>query len=191
MECWVTLYTGYPHDMCLDQEVATAGEAFRLLAYDNGIILQFSGTEYHNSRGVGERYHTRLWRVFSDVRRTHPQLHPEASLRMARTGMNDTMGPDGLSLLYWSLSHYLPYELVHIHSPFNACRSPHSVRGGTKWVPSFPIRSLPRPHLAPPSIHEVSRLTRGSIARRERRQKDLGGTSHVPSGSREPGIAGG
>lgn len=69
---------------------------FRKIAQENGIVLQFSGFESHNSLSTGDRYHGPLRRVLSVLRRAHSSLNPESVLHLAVNGLNNTVGPDGL-----------------------------------------------------------------------------------------------
>lgn len=60
MACWATVYAGYLATIRLDQESVFAAEPFRNLVTEQGIILQFSGAESHNSIGSGETYHASI-----------------------------------------------------------------------------------------------------------------------------------
>lgn len=107
LECWCTLFTGYPRVMRVDQESAFSLDKFHTLVEDCAIILQFSGVESHNSLGFIERYHRPLRSVFSVVRRAHHNIHPEVALWMSFKGMNETLGPEGLAsrlLVFGSLT---------------------------------------------------------------------------------------
>lgn len=88
MECWVTLYLGDPHLMCVDLESAITSDLFRRTAAANGISLQLSGIESHPSLGAVELYHALLRRAFSILRFRHPKMHPEVFLCLSLKGMN-------------------------------------------------------------------------------------------------------
>lgn len=96
VECWASIYVGYPRVIRLDQEASFRASVFDDLATANGVELRFSGTESHNSIGPGERYHAPLRRVFKILREHHPRIEPEIILRYAVKAMNDSMGPEGL-----------------------------------------------------------------------------------------------
>ena len=59
IECWTTVYLGFPNVMIVDQEASFHSDKFMELCDSYGITLQFSGVESHNSIAKGERYHTR------------------------------------------------------------------------------------------------------------------------------------
>lgn len=96
VECWASLYVGYPRVIRLDQEASFRATVFDDLATANGIELRFSGTESHNSIGPGERYHGPLRRIFRILRNRYARIEPEVILRYAVKAMNDSMGPEGL-----------------------------------------------------------------------------------------------
>lgn len=64
IECWATLYVGYPNVIRLDQEANFSSSLFKSLVAQTGIELRFLGTEPHNSIGVEERCHDPLRRTF-------------------------------------------------------------------------------------------------------------------------------
>lgn len=53
LECWCTIYTGYPRVMRVDHESAIASDAFRTLARQSLIVPQLSRVESHNCLGSG------------------------------------------------------------------------------------------------------------------------------------------
>lgn len=62
----------------------------------NGIQVQFSVVESHNSLDANERYDASLCRVFSVLRDRHPSLDHDVSLLLALKVMNCTLGQSGL-----------------------------------------------------------------------------------------------
>lgn len=63
----------------------------------NGIDLQLSAVDSHNSLGADERYHAPLCQVFSVLLDRHTSLEPEFCLYLSLNGMNDTVGRSGLA----------------------------------------------------------------------------------------------
>lgn len=72
MECWVSLDLGYPLVMRVDEESAIGSDLFKATSTVNGILLQISGVESHNSLGTGERYRAQLGRAFLELGSKHP-----------------------------------------------------------------------------------------------------------------------
>ena len=117
LEAWFTVYVGIPHRIRADQ-----GSGFTSKFWDNitaihGIDLQLSGTESHNSLGIGERYHAPLRRIFRVIRAQYPKIDPEIALRLAVKAANDTLGPDGRvpSRLVYGVDPAL--QVVNAHLP--------------------------------------------------------------------------
>lgn len=96
VDCWVSVYTGFPEIVRLDRQSGFTSDNFRNYAKDVGVTLQFSGIESHNAIGPGERYHMSLRRVFNVLKQEHPSVNDKHLLRLALKGINDTMGPNGL-----------------------------------------------------------------------------------------------
>lgn len=95
LEAWVTVYVGYPNRIRADQGSVFTFRFWNDVTALNGIKLQFSGVEIHNSLGIGERYHALLRRTFRVIRACYLKLNPEVALRLAVKAANDTLGPDG------------------------------------------------------------------------------------------------
>jgi hypothetical protein len=57
LECWALVYTGYPKKTHTDAGTVFTSDTWKHLHDSNGIILQVSGIESHNSIGLGERMH--------------------------------------------------------------------------------------------------------------------------------------
>lgn len=96
IECCTLIYIGYQSIIELDQEAWLAAESFRDLANADGIILQISGAQSHNSIGSGDRYHVPLRRVFRVVITRRKNLDLETLLRYVIKGLSYTMGTNGL-----------------------------------------------------------------------------------------------
>jgi len=96
IDCWASVYTGFPEIVRLDRQSGFTADEFRNYAKNVGVNLQFSGIESHNAIGSGERYHMPLRRVFNVLKKEHTSLNDKNILRIALKGINDTMGPNGL-----------------------------------------------------------------------------------------------
>lgn len=117
LECWATLYTGYPDKMRVDQGSQFTSKRWKELTEMTGIQLCLSGVESHNSIGSGERYHAPLRRIYQKIRYSEADIQPELALRLAVKAMNDTMNPEGLvpSLLVFGV---LPrFPALHTQLP--------------------------------------------------------------------------
>lgn len=115
IDIWTTVYLGYPSTIRLDREASFDSSAFRNLADNAGVILQFSGVECHNAIGVGEMYHALLRRIYLSVGNQHPKTSQDLALRLSIKTLNDKMGPHGLvsSLLVFSALSTCPAPLQH------------------------------------------------------------------------------
>jgi hypothetical protein len=111
--------------MCVDHGNIFTSPRLKELTDLNGIVLQLSGTESHNSLGVGERYHAPLRRLYHKIISECPRLDPHLALKHAVQAMNDTQGPEGLvpSLLLFGV---LPRFPVATH--FSQIKK-------TEWTP--------------------------------------------------------
>jgi len=96
LECWVTLYSGYPDVIKVDQGPQFSSPRWKQITDMVGIKLKLSGVESHNSIGSGERYHAPLRRLYNKIRFSIPNLEMQLCLRLALKAMNDTMNPEGL-----------------------------------------------------------------------------------------------
>jgi Reverse transcriptase (RNA-dependent DNA polymerase) len=96
LDCWCTLYLGYPDKLRVDSGSVFTSTRFAEITGNAGISLQVSGVESHNSLGSGERYHEPLRRTYLKVRMDYPQIQPQLALRLAIKALNDTAGPEGL-----------------------------------------------------------------------------------------------
>jgi hypothetical protein len=67
LECWATVYVGYPNIMRTDAGSVFVSPKWKRFADSANIKLVQSGVEAHNSLGIGERYHDPLRRVFHKV----------------------------------------------------------------------------------------------------------------------------
>ena len=59
-------------------------------------ILQKSGTESHNSLGIGERYHYPPRKTFLRLCEDHPRLRKDVLFAIYMKVINDTLGPEGI-----------------------------------------------------------------------------------------------
>jgi hypothetical protein len=111
LECWATLYPGYPDKIRTDQGTQFKSPRWKELTDATGIELILSGVESHNSIGPGERYHGPLRRIFQKVRYDYPNLTPDISLRLAVKAMNDTMNPEGLVFCIWCFAQIFSFKI--------------------------------------------------------------------------------
>ena len=63
LECWVSIYVGFPNVISHDHGSLFASEFFQGTCAKFGIITKQSPTESHNSLGPGERYHAPLRKI--------------------------------------------------------------------------------------------------------------------------------
>lgn len=96
IECWSSIYTGFPEIMKVDQGSAFKSVRWKRLCEEVGTVTQESGVESHNSLGSGERYHEPLRRIFRKIKRETPRINNNVALRISIKAMNDTLGPEGL-----------------------------------------------------------------------------------------------
>jgi hypothetical protein len=96
LKCWTTMYTGFPDSMLTDQGSLFTSADWHIACNSAKIRLRHTGTESQNSFGAGERYHSRLRRVFKKVSDEYPSLSPDLRLSLSVKAMNDCVGPEGL-----------------------------------------------------------------------------------------------
>lgn len=96
VECWASVYVGNPNKMGVDHESGIMSKAWEAMRTAQGIEVQISGMDSHNSIGAEERYHQPLRRILRVLRTIHSNVDPEVLLRYAIKGINDTIGPEGL-----------------------------------------------------------------------------------------------
>lgn len=63
IQCWDSLYTGFPETIKVDQGSAFTSLRWQRLCEEVGTVTEESGIESHNSLGSGERYHEPLRRI--------------------------------------------------------------------------------------------------------------------------------
>lgn len=145
MECWATLYLGYPTVMRLDQERVITSCALRESAAAHGIVLHFSVIESHNSLGVVERYHAPQRCVFLVLQYMHLSLHPETCLRLSLKGSTTPWVRAGSFPQYWSLGRYRPWPF-HLHLiPFSLSGCVSYGRPTMRWHGLSPPPGSPNP----------------------------------------------
>lgn len=94
VECWPLVYTGIPNRIFVDQEFLF-WKSF--IAYERlcNVEVSQTGIEFHNSLGLGDRYHQPLGNTFLKISLTHNRVPKELRLSMAAEVMNDTLGLEG------------------------------------------------------------------------------------------------
>lgn len=95
IRCWAGIYTGMPNRIIVDQGTCF-GPSFVRLAEMSGVKVEHTGTESHNSLGIGERYHQPLRNTLRKMFITHPKADFDTALALATKALNDTLGPEGL-----------------------------------------------------------------------------------------------
>lgn len=105
VECWCSLYTGFPNRIRTDAGSAFTTPRWKEITDTAGITMRISGVEAHNSLGVGEALHHPLRQIYRKVQNDHPDISKAMILRLATKAMNDTMNEDGLvpSLLVFGI----------------------------------------------------------------------------------------
>jgi hypothetical protein len=72
LTCWALVYTGYRRESRTDAGTVFTSAEWKHLHESNGIILQTSGRESHNSIGLGETMHSPLRRVYNKIQMYYP-----------------------------------------------------------------------------------------------------------------------
>jgi hypothetical protein len=110
LRCWSHALCGHPASVLCDQGSVFLSESFSENCAFLEIVLRNTGTESHNSLGVGERYHAPLRKVYQRVRSENPYVPLSSYLAAAIHAMNCTAGPEGLipSLLVFGVIPKLP-----------------------------------------------------------------------------------
>jgi hypothetical protein len=91
------VYTGYPRKTRTDAGTIFTSDTWKHLHESNGIVLQVSGVESHNSIGLGERMHSPLRRVYNKTLMDNRHLHRSLILKLAIKATNDTIGIGGIA----------------------------------------------------------------------------------------------
>ena len=110
IQCWASVYTGFPDTIKADQGSIFTATEFEKYGTSQGIKIELSGVESHNSLGAGERYHDSLRRIFDKILFEHPSIDPPITLSLAIKAMNDSMNCDCLvpSLLVFGILSRFP-----------------------------------------------------------------------------------
>jgi hypothetical protein len=91
------VYTGYPRKTRTDAGTVFTSDELRELHESNGIALQVSEIESHNSIGLGVIILSPLRRVYNKILTEYPHLHRTMLLELAIKATNDTLGIGGIS----------------------------------------------------------------------------------------------
>jgi hypothetical protein len=116
LECWVLVYTGYPRKVRTDAGSVFTSDKWLELHETNGIVLQTSGIESHNSIGLGERMHAPLRRVYNKILMDYPHLRRSMLLKLAIKATNDIIGIAGIapSMLAFGCIPRFPITTSHL-----------------------------------------------------------------------------
>ncbi len=71
VECWSAIYIGLPNRVLVDQGTAFSATFANVAPFGN-VAVERTGTEAHNSMGIGERYHHALRNTYRKVALAHP-----------------------------------------------------------------------------------------------------------------------
>ena len=96
LQCWVSVYPGYPDVIKTDQGSVFTSSEFLKLSTMAGVKIELSGVESHNSLSAGEKYHDPLRRIYEKILFDNPSMPPDFILSTAVKSMNDKMNCDGL-----------------------------------------------------------------------------------------------
>ena len=86
-----TLYWA-THNLMVDQ-VSQFQKTFAELTTLHDVTVEQSGTQSHNSIGIGERYHAPLRNTYLKLCQKHPNVDSDLILAIATKAINDTLGP--------------------------------------------------------------------------------------------------
>jgi hypothetical protein len=116
LSCWALAYTGYPRRTQTDAGTVFTSDEWKDIHESNGIVLQISGIEPHNSIGLGGRMHSPLRRVYNKILLEYPHLHRTMLLKLAKKATNDTLGIGGIapSMLVFGCIPRFPKVSSHI-----------------------------------------------------------------------------
>ena len=106
IECWITVFTGYPYIISHDQGPQFSAKYFQVACSQNGIISKGTLTQSHNSLGLCERYHSIIRQVYNKLKEEDPSQDEHTRLSLAVHAVNNTTGPGGLNptiLVYGSV----------------------------------------------------------------------------------------
>ena len=92
--CWVTLYTGLVRKFIVDQD-SQFQKTFAELAELHDITVGNTGSESHNSMGIGERYHAPLCNTYLRSRHEHSDVDGDLILALFTKVICDTLGLEG------------------------------------------------------------------------------------------------
>ena len=95
MLCWVSIYTGLPHTILVDQG-SYFGKTFADIGAVSGVQVKRTGTEAHWSLNFGERYHEPLRTTYRKLQISFPKMAPTLILYLSVKATNDNIGPEGL-----------------------------------------------------------------------------------------------
>jgi len=97
VECWISVYTGPPDFLRIDQGSNFMGDDFITNAQHQGITLLPAPVEAPTTMTHVERYHAPLRAAYVRLRTSLPNERKELLLQLAVKANNDTVGPEGLT----------------------------------------------------------------------------------------------
>ena len=110
VKIWSSMYVGFPESLLTDQGSVFLSKEWAYNCETSEIKLHHTGTESHNSLGIGEKYHSTLRTIYQKGRCDHRDLPENIALAKSVQAMNETVGPHGLvsSLLVFRILPNLP-----------------------------------------------------------------------------------
>lgn len=76
MECWTAIYTGNPTVLRSNRELGIPSALFQNIATTQGINIQLSPVESHNSTCIGAGHFVTPRKMYSALKNSHPQPTP-------------------------------------------------------------------------------------------------------------------
>ena len=104
---WANVYKGIPDRLVFDEGSQFQNTFVEMCKLDY-VDWKRPGVQNHNALGIGERYHTPLRNTNEKLISDYPALYQSLILSMAVRIMNETLGLEGSSHLYWYAENFRP-----------------------------------------------------------------------------------
>lgn len=117
IECWSSVYNGYPDIIRNDQGSVFADTRFEDLRLALGIDMQYLGIESHNSLYFGEKYYRPLKQIYSKISPCYPKFRRDIKLALAENAMNDIKNFDGLVPSLFIFGVLLRFPAIYFEVP--------------------------------------------------------------------------
>ena len=96
VKIWSSMYVVFPESLLTDQGSVFLSKEWAYNCESSEIKLHHTGTESHNSLGIGEKYHSNLRTIYQKVCCDHRNIPEDVALAKSVQAMNETVGPLGL-----------------------------------------------------------------------------------------------